>query len=124
MRRKTLIGIFTSIGLAAALGCSPPPPPPNTTFAVESDEAFMGFPSTYVSGIGVQGNWAADLPGAMGDTTFFSGYTNSQGLYYVVNGKAPATWNFFETTGYCAGQSIGYISVSPGQVVGLLCVIQ
>ena len=86
-------------------------PPPTGfelhTYEVLEDEIF-GAIRNEAGGIGVQGNYKADQAGqsVAGNTRYFSGYSsnlvNAVGGYYTISdGRVPAYWDIFETTGPC-----------------------
>lgn len=109
-------------------GCPAPTLPPATAgggwilqTVVISNVAGVGF----VGGVGVQGHWEKDQPGASGDASPFSVTTNLVGLFPLPGKRAPATWNVSWISGGpppCAGLTASN-TVSAGAVEEFICFI-
>lgn len=94
MRKLTRV-LLTVVLTASAVGCDTgntlPTATPGGGFFIETRIKESGI--VYIEpGVGIIGNWVADLPGAAGDPSSWTKISNPQGLISVVGGRAPATW--------------------------------
>ncbi len=72
----------------------------------------------------VTAQWRQDLSGAAGNNRGpIAATTDDFGDINVNDGRAPAKWNFGETNGFCAGQSI-VLDVQRGKQRSLYCLIR
>lgn len=99
---------------------------PQPGFAVITQESDIILGTRYtapVGGIIAIGSWLTDVGSASGNVKYFATRsTFPDGFISVPNGRAPATWNFSESNGRCAGQMVApNVQVSPGQEVVLVC---
>ncbi len=99
---------------------------PQQGFAVLTEESSIIMGNRYtgpVPGIIAIGSWLADWGAASGNVKYFATRSSfPHGFISVPNGRTPATWNFSESNGDCAGQMVApNLLVSPGQEVELIC---
>jgi len=113
--------------MATTAGSCPPPQPQNG-FQVHTTELTILnntplFPERDKAGATVTCRFlffvGSPQTGTVGS---FNGTSNSSGRFNVDNAKLPATWEFINTNGPCAGQ-VFFGSVAVGDVVGLRCSI-
>jgi hypothetical protein len=97
-------------------GSNYPPPTLGGGFDIETliDGTFESF-------VTVNGSWQKDSSGALGSVFNFTTTTDIVGNADIENGRAPATWNFSESSGACAGaNSVTAAVYSLGQGVTYL----
>jgi hypothetical protein len=113
--QRILLFLFCSILLC---GSSCDPGFVSGGFSVRTEEtvgiSVFGFPlQTYTPFTGISGRMAQALTGASGTVTIFDLRSGIDGIAFVGNGRVPAIWHLFFTSGPC----LGAIQPSPDPVI-------